>query len=100
MMIAPARRWRLGMVPAAGIGLGLLLAGCSLGDDRDRSLMRCERTLAQNAPSPAVARQACTCIVDGLEAEGLSILAAARSERGQAIVRRCGRAAGLPMTPR
>lgn len=68
-----------------------------MGDDRDRSLARCERTVARNAPSPEAAAQACSCIVDGLAAEGMTILGAVNNERGKEIVRNCGRQAGLPV---
>ncbi|MBB3764722.1 hypothetical protein [Sphingomicrobium lutaoense] len=84
-------KYWVALIPAA-----LILPGCAAADDRERSLARCERTLARNA-SPDVAAKACNCIVDGLAAEGLTILGAVNDERGKAIVRSCGRDAGLPV---
>jgi len=73
------------------------LSACGLGDDRSRSIARCERQMQSVAPDSATANAACTCIVDSLAAEGMTIIDTLgdSSGRGEAITRRCASENGI-----
>ncbi len=75
------------------------LAACGMGDDRSRSIARCERQMQNLAPDTAAANAMCTCIVDSLAAEGMTIIDTLgdSSGRGEAITRQCAIENGVPL---
>jgi len=76
----------------------LFLGACSQGgSDRDRAIARCERTAARASASGVTVTTMCTCFVDRLAAEGMSITDTIGSgrARGQEIMRSCAAAAGV-----
>ncbi len=89
------------VIQATSLSLVLLapLAACGMGDDRSRSIARCERQMGNIAPDAAAANAMCTCIVDGLEAEGMTIIDTLgdSSGTGEAITRQCAIDNGVPL---
>lgn len=76
----------------------LLLAGCGAGGSpKEQSLARCERTFARMAPDPSAGKALCGCIVDGLEAEGLSIIDTMGNDRGKQIASQCAAQNGVSL---
>jgi hypothetical protein len=76
----------------------MLVGGCgAAGSAREQSLARCERSFARMAPDPAAGKALCSCIVDGLEAEGLSIIETMGNDRGKEIASQCAAQAGVSL---
>jgi hypothetical protein len=76
------------IIMAPALFSALLVGGCH--DD-------CERTFARMAPDPAKGQALCSCIVDGLEAEGLSIIETMGNDRGKEIASQCAAKAGVSL---
>jgi PBP1b-binding outer membrane lipoprotein LpoB len=86
------------IVVASLLFSALLLAGCDArGSPKEQSLARCERTFARMAPDPSAGQALCGCIVDGLEAEGLSIIDTMGSDRGKQIASQCAAENGISL---
>ncbi|WP_265528298.1 hypothetical protein [Sphingomicrobium marinum] len=73
-----------------------IVASCSSGG-RDASQARCERTFARMAPSPEAKTEVCSCILDGLEARGMTMTDTLGNDEGHQIARRCAERAGVPV---
>lgn len=83
---------------AALIPATLLLTGCGAGGSpKERTLARCERSFARMAPDPAAGQALCSCLVDRLEAEGISILETMGDGRGTEIARECAAQVGVSL---